>query len=81
MNCKHCKGTGRIERTGDGSLYSQIANQTDRCPTCRGSGTLKPDFPTLPGGRVDIDAMNRANCPDVLHGGREEDCQDNDEGA
>ena len=41
----------------------------------------KPNFPTLPDGSVDIDAMNRANCPDVAHGGREEDDQDNDEGA
>lgn len=42
---------------------------------------LQPKFPTLPNGRVDIKAMNQANCPDVEHGGREEDCQDNDEGA
>ena len=40
-----------------------------------------PGFPTLPNGSIDIGATNRANCPDVAHGGREEDCQDNDEGA
>lgn len=38
-------------------------------------------IPRRPDGRVDITAMNAANCPDVDHGGREEDCQDNDEGA
>jgi hypothetical protein len=36
MTCKRCNGTGRIERIGDGSLYSQMSNQTDPCPTCRG---------------------------------------------
>ena|ERR1700677_2474313 len=41
----------------------------------------EPNFPTLLNGRVDIEAMNKANCPDVEHGGREEDCQDSDEGA
>lgn len=41
----------------------------------------KPNFPTKPDGSLDIEAMNRLNCPDVEHGGREEDCQDNDEGA
>ena len=40
-----------------------------------------PYIPRRPDGRVDIDAMNAMNCPDVDHGGREEDCQDNDEGA
>ena len=38
-------------------------------------------IPRRADGRADIDAMNRANCPDVNHGGREEDDQDNDEGA
>lgn len=38
-------------------------------------------FPTTANGKLDVDATNRANCPDVDHGGREEDDQDNDEGA
>jgi hypothetical protein len=41
----------------------------------------KEKFPTKPDGTLDIEKMNEANCPDVAHGGREEDCQDNDEGA
>ena len=43
--------------------------------------TPKPNFPTMPNGRIDIDEMKRTNCPDIEHGGREEDCQDNEEGA
>lgn len=43
--------------------------------------TPKPEFPTKPDGTVDLEKMNEENCPDVEHGGREEDCQDNEEGA
>lgn len=38
MICQRCRGTGRIERIGDGSLYGQLAGQTDPCPICRGIG-------------------------------------------
>ena len=39
------------------------------------------NIPRRPDGSLDVEAMNRLNCPDIAHGGREEDCQDNDEGA
>lgn len=41
----------------------------------------KPNFPVDETGKLDVNATNSDNCPDVEHGGREEDCQDNEEGA
>lgn len=41
----------------------------------------KDPVPRKEDGSVDIAEMNKQNCPDVANGGREEDCQDNDEGA
>lgn len=65
---------------GEMDLIADAANEITRTRK-QVAPTTSNYIPRRPDGRVDIAAMNAANCPDVDHGGREEDCQDNDEGA